>query len=290
MKNYILLIITILSLVIVFSCNKKRISENPETKEMEEYIRNAQDKRAQFTFAQYDELLQVLSDSNIIVLPINEFKDSINDNKVMVGLRHDIDCHPYKALELARMEQKYGMRSSYYVLSTANYYGKFIKNGINRFQCMDTIYKQISALGCEIGIHNDLLVVMIKHGLDPLNFSKDENKYFNSIGIDINGSVAHGSDLASKTIPNFKIFSEYADSSYVHYMGKAYKIGEYSMLDYGYGYEANFVNHNKEYSDSGGDWLEEGGLNQVIDELKNSKAGARITILAHPVWWGKKAE
>ena len=59
------------------------------------------------------------------------------------------------------------------------------------------------------------------------------------------------------------------------------------MAEYGFEYESNFIPHNKYYSESGGDWSVEGGFDQVIQELKDSRPGARIQFLMHPVWWGK---
>ena len=270
----------------VISCQKDEISDDPTYEELEEIIRISQDDRSVFTFAQYEELLKMLSDTNFIVLPINEFKDSINNDKIMFGMRHDVDCHPFKALIMAQMENCYNLRSSYYILATAKYYGKFTDEGINRFHCLDDLYLKIHNLGNEIGIHNDLLVVMIKKELDPFLFNWNELDYYKSLGIDVNGSVAHGSELARKTIPNYQIFSDYAQSDYVEYEGKKYPIGEHSMLEYGFEYEANFVNHTKYYSDSGGSW-NVGSFDTVLEGIKNAKPGDRIQMLAHPVWWGK---
>lgn len=270
----------------VISCQKDKIPNNPTYEELEQAIKVSQDDRSVFTFAQYEDLLKILSDTNFIVLPINEFKDSINNNKVMFGMRHDVDRHPFKALTMALMENRYNLRSSYYILATASYCGKFTDEGINRFACLDDLYIEIHNLGNEIAVHNDLLVVMIKKGLDPFLFNKSELEYYKSLGIDVNGSVAHGSGLASQTIPNYQIFSDYAKSDYVNYEEKNYRIGEYSMLEYGFEYEANFVNYTKYYSESGGNW-NAGSLEIVLEQIKNAKMGDRIQMLTHPLWWGK---
>jgi hypothetical protein len=259
----------------------------PPIEELEKFVKQHQDGRATQTFAQYEELLTVLTDGKYTVLPLNEFRDSIDNSKVMVGIRHDVDCHPFKALKMAEMERDYGIRTSYYILATGGYYGQLKKGGIYLYECMDDIYKEISYYGHEIGIHNDLVVIMIQYEMDPLTFNKYELEHYKKLGIDIHGTVAHGSDLASKTVKNFEMFSDYCKNTNLEYGGKTYKIGQHSMKEFGFEYEANFINHTQYYSDSGGDWNLKGGFPELISKIKSSKPGDRIQILAHPVWWGK---
>jgi hypothetical protein len=288
MRHFIYLYFLIF-LLLILSCGKGRISDFPDLQEVEEYVSKTQDHRAVFTYEQYEELLNLLDDTNFIVLPIHEFIDSINDNKIMFGLRHDIDCHPFRALEMAKMEHKHNFRATYFVLPTADYYGKYNDDGFRPYKCMDEVYKELHSYGSEIGIHNDLLVVMIEHGLDPIKFNDKELEHFKSIGINIYGCVAHGSDLASKLVPNFEIFSDFAKSDSVEYQGVKYRIGEHSMKEFGFEYESNFLNNTKEFSDGGGHFYV-GDFDEVIRQIKEQKKGARILLLAHPVWWGKKAE
>jgi hypothetical protein len=206
---------------------------------------------------------------------------------VLVTLRHDVDNHPFKALEMARMEQSHGIRASYYILSTARYYGKYKTTNVIRYPSMESVYLNLYAMGHEIGVHNDLVEIMINHKLDPFVFAKDELKYFEKLGIPIYGSVAHGSYTASNTVRNFEMFSDFAKSKSVEYEGKSYPIGQHTMAEYGYSYEANFINHTKYFSESGGKWSNKGGYDEFIQFIKNSKPGDRIQILTHPTWWGK---
>jgi len=48
-------------------------------------------------------------------------RNTFNDSKVVVGLRHDVDFNPFKALEMAIIEKFYGIRATYYFLATAEY-------------------------------------------------------------------------------------------------------------------------------------------------------------------------
>ena len=128
---------------------------------------------------------------------------------------------------------------------------------------------------------------MIKYRLDPCTFNQQEIDFYDGLNITIHGSVAHGSPIAQETKPNFWIFSDFAEANDVEYKGDKYRIGEYGMKEYGFEYEANFVDFNKYYSDSGGEWNIEGGLEEVLNQLRNCQKGERVQILAHPVWWGK---
>jgi hypothetical protein len=268
------------------SCTDK-LPENPSLEAVENYVRKKNDAKAVFTYDQYKELLNELTDEKYIVLPINEFRDSANNSSVMIGLRHDVDHHPFKALEMAKIEHGYNIRSTYYILPTASYYGFFKKDRFYRHACMSEVYNDIAHLGHEIGIHNDLIAVMLKYNHEPYSFNKDDLEFFKSIGIEIHGTAAHGSSIAIETVPNYEIFSDFVKKKTIDYKGKSYQIGQYSLNECGFQYEAYFVEFNKYFAEGGGVWNKPYGLTGVLQELKNSKPGDRIQILTHPVWWGK---
>lgn len=66
----------------------------------------------------------------------------------VVCLRHDIDCHPAAALEMAELEAGEGVASTWYVLLTAHY------NPRSRV-CRSAL-QRLTGLGHEIGLHYDL--------------------------------------------------------------------------------------------------------------------------------------
>jgi hypothetical protein len=220
-------------------------------------------------------------------LPIDEFRDSINNEKVLIGLRHDIDCHPFKALEMAKMEKAHGFSASYYILASAAYYGEFVQGEIVRNECMERIYKEIYSLGTEIGIHNDLISNMILHGIDPYSFNYDELSFYNNLGIEVVGTAAHGSYITAETVDNYEIFSDFAQVASIEYEEQSYAIGQYSLNDFGFDYEAYFVYFDHYYSDSSRNWTGEGEFESFLETLGESKLGTKIQLLTHPVWWGK---
>jgi hypothetical protein len=257
-KHIFIFTITISLTLLFSSCNKGEKADDMSIEELETLIRSTYDAQANKTNAEYEELLNELSKDKYIVLPMYQMIDTVNPDKVIVCLRHDVDAHPFKALELATMEYLHGISSTYFFLSTATYYGTFTKNGMVRHECMKDIYQKISYFGHEIGIHNDLLAVMIEHNLDPFVFSQEEIAYYNSLGITIYGTASHGSSIARETVANYQIFSDFSKSNYVEFNGTQYPIGMHSLADYGFKYEAYFINDNKSFSDSG-----ENGMSQV---------------------------
>lgn len=255
--------------------------------ELEGRIRTTYDSRAVFTWDQYIALLRELSDKKFIVLPLNEMRKTFNNSKVVVGFRHDVDLNPFKALEMAKIEKDLGIRSTYFILPTSDYYGFISRKGFVRNTGLDSLIRKIYKTGAEIGIHNDLLTVMIGYHSDPFIFNEKDLSFYRSLNIPIYGTSSHGSPIAKKTVPNFQIFSDFAKRDTIHYNGTVFPIGRRSLKEYGYEYEAYFIDFNKYYSESGGKWNVPGGFAGMIEKLKESAPGDRIEILTHPDWWGK---
>jgi hypothetical protein len=275
---------------VTFTTNSGIPVKNPSYRELEKTIREKYDSRAIFTWDQYTELLTELKRSRFRVMPLHEMVNTYDSSKVVVGLRHDVDFNPFKALEMARMEQRYGITATYFMLATADYSGTFIGSRLERSRGIKALYQDLHETGAEIGIHNDMIAIMILQKIDPYKFNRDELGFFKSINIPVYGTAAHGSEIAKKTVPNFQMFADFAVKDSVLYEGKKYPLGKCSLKDCGYQYEAYFIKHNIYLSDSGGKWHEADGLKGVIQRLRTSVPGDRIEILVHPEWWGKEAQ
>jgi hypothetical protein len=286
----------IILIVIFTSCEKPQVQdaipiyppdERPYSA-LEKKIREMYDYRAVFSWGLYHDLLLELSKGKFLVLPLNEMRNTFDDSKVVVGLRHDIDMNPFKALEMAEMEKDFGIRATYFILPTADYYGYIYKTGLTRSVGLDSLIRDLYKKGPEIGIHNDMLTAMIEYGFDPFIFNSHELVFFRALNVPIFGTASHGSPIAKKTVPNYQIFSDFAKSDSITYNGKKYPIGKNSLKEYGFEYEAYFLNFNYYFSDSGGKWNDELGFTGILQKLENSVPGDRIQILAHPDWWGKQ--
>lgn len=70
-----------------------------------------------------------------------------NFNKAVI-LRHDVDFSLEKALEMAEIEKKEEVQSTYFILLSTNFYNIFSKESCD-------IIKKIQSLGHNIGLHFD---------------------------------------------------------------------------------------------------------------------------------------
>lgn len=254
---------------------------------LESTIRSKYDNYSVFRWDEYTRLLDTLKNEKFVVLPMNEMRNTYDNSKVIVGLRHDVDFNPFKALEMAKIEELNGFRATYYMLATAEYSGKISSTGLVRPAGYDYLVREISNTGAEIGIHNDLLAVQVLHKLDPFEFNKEELNFYGSLNIPVYGTSSHGSPFAKATVPNYQVFSDFAKSDSAVYQSVKFPLGLHSLEQFGYMYEAYFVNFGIYYSDSGGKWNDPEGLNGILKKLQSSKPGDRIQILVHPDWWGK---
>jgi hypothetical protein len=269
------------------SCLKEPIDDGLEYEILKAEITEKYKNHPRFTWDQYQAILIELSKDKYVVLPVYEMKDYFDTTKVVVCLRHDVDVQIFKAQEMCEMEYFFGIRSTYYILATARYYGRFVNNILIRNICMGEAYLKLNYYGHEIGIHNDMLTVMIKYGYDPLAFNKQELDYYASLGIPIYGTASHGSEIARQTVANYQIFSDLALQANVDYKGVTYNLGQHSLEEFGFSYEAYFIDYNKYFSEAGGDWNFDDDYDGMMRALKNSVPGDRIQILTHPAYWGK---
>jgi len=98
-----------------------------------------------FTYRSYEALLRFVRDD--LGRPIVPLRDAPADGPCVI-LRHDIDCSLPKALAMARLEHRLGVRASYFVLLTSEYYNLMMP--ANR-----AIVREIAAMEHEIGLHYD---------------------------------------------------------------------------------------------------------------------------------------
>lgn len=94
---------------------------------------------------EYQCFLQQALSMGYEIMPICAAKSESKPGKVLF-LRHDVDLDLQCALKMAKLEAKLGVRSSYYILASGDYYHPFTAE--NR-----GIIAQIEALGHEIGLH-----------------------------------------------------------------------------------------------------------------------------------------
>ncbi len=97
-----------------------------------------------FTYDAYKSLIALLQGNNYT---ITDYHNWTSHEKCVV-LRHDIDYDIKKALEFANLENGLGVKSTYFVLVTSDFYNVFSSANAN-------MLNKIAALGHGIGLHFD---------------------------------------------------------------------------------------------------------------------------------------
>ena len=271
------------SLAVIKSAPIETKSESPDTN---------------FTYEKYSNFLLKISDtSKYLVLPIDDFRKTINTKKIVIGLRHDVDLNLDKAVEFSEVEKVLGFRSTYYILHTADYYLANSNNkAVHNLNIIPVLRSMQDKSGFEIGWHNDLVTLQIVYNIDPVTFLTQELKWLRDNGLKITGTASHGSNYCKDYLyVNFYFFNEcanppwgmgiYVNNKTIQVGSKTVTIRKGNLSDFGLEYEAYFLNNNKYFSDAsfiGGKRWDIGMLN-----LNTLIPGDRVIILLHPVHWHK---
>lgn len=270
--------------------NRQAFSVDREKKMEEVLLENESAVRAakhKYAWSDFLALLdEIKNGDRYLVRPGRDFIHTFAADKVVVYMRHDVDIDPATALRMAEEEHKRGLQASYYLLPTAGYYGKKSGAGVRRYADMDRLYRQIQSLGHEIGVHNDLLSMMILWDIDPLEFQKQELAYYRQAGFQVVGAVSHGSGIVrSRSLNNMWVFSEFGKKGTYDNKGVAVEYGACSFKDYGFIYEGYRIGHTVGTSDIAG--FKTG--RDVVEKVKTFKPGDRVSLLTHPIHWGDNA-
>ncbi|NUO10109.1 MAG: sulfotransferase [Candidatus Brocadia sp.] len=219
----------------------------------------------------------------------------------MVALRHDIDHSLDLALEMGYWEKEYGIRSTYFLLHSADYWNdsRFIE------KCL-----QIQDFGHEVGLHLNILAEWMRDRIDnpSLHLEKLIAPLRNA-GVRLSGVSSHGDRLCYKQqFINYWCFSELrppdpvttesgicaegipvkeerfqirypSTHRLVRENGHIFDLWSISTKKLGIDYEANHVAYDSYYTDTGGGWFRSG------DPMKQTLASGRHQILMHPVYW-----
>lgn len=120
-----------------------------------------------------------------------------------VNLKHDVESQPQKALDLARIEHKYGHCATYYVQA-------YLMTESNK-----PIFQAIQKMGHEVTYHHDVMDGAKGVLLNALSIYKENVEKFRSLGFEVHTVCQHGnpvsdfenrdffrSDLVQREFPN----------------------------------------------------------------------------------------
>ncbi len=113
----------------------------------------------EFTYSAYKGLIRLLKDEGYMVTNYHDYSACKEETDIVI-LRHDIDSCVEKACKMAQLEEELGIRSTYFVLVTSEFYNIAAKRNA-------TMLREIHAMGHEIGLHFDEMCYEGK-GLDEM--------------------------------------------------------------------------------------------------------------------------
>ena len=199
-----------------------------------------------FTLKHYEEICNIIAESQY---KISFFNDYFLNFKNILVLRHDIDQSLEQSIKIATIENRYNIKSTFFLWLRSPFYNIFEK------KYSDIIYK-ISNLGHQIGLHFDENVYKIENEKNLNKFIEKEinliRNYFNI---------------------NIYTISMHKPSEWL--LNNDVKLNKYVNT-----YEKRFFRDFKYLSDSRRQWRE-GCICNKIDVKKYNK----LHLLIHPFWW-----
>jgi len=168
-------------------------------------------------------------------------------------IRHDIDRSPVQALALARIEAELGVRATYTILLSGEFYSPFERSTRELLQ-------QISNLGHDLGLHFDAAWHGIENEADLTEAITWEAGVLNRL-------------LELPAARQIKMFSFHNTTPFT----MACKASHYAGLRNAY---AGYLQEHVQYtSDSNGYWIHR-SWQELLDQRPD-----RIQVLTHPEWW-----
>jgi len=242
----------------------------------------------------YEGFLKYLVTSNhFMIVTQKDFPTATSTDKVIISLRYDLDDDINNAVRFAYREHKFGIKSTYYVLHTANYYGVTSENYFKRNDKIKYyLHKIQNDFGQEIGWHNDLVTLQIVYNLDPKEFLRTELSWLRSNGINIFGTVAHGSEYCYVYHYLNSYFWKHSPGSFggsfdnwefIPKNGENIKIEKDDLSSYNLEYDGNLYAYDYFYADCdrvNGELWHMGMVN--FDTIQ---PGKKVIILLHPQYW-----
>ncbi|WP_048600750.1 polysaccharide deacetylase family protein [Rubeoparvulum massiliense] len=202
-----------------------------------------------FTKQHYCEILEELQRLNFPFLIYDELdQDSLWEQERQVILRHDIDLSISYAHQMAELEEKLNIRSTYFVWLTSPFYN--VLSSASR-----TLLKEIKGMGHQLGLHFDA---------SPFQESNE-----------LVDQIIHESKILSQIIDSpVQIYSFHRPSNTL--LNQQIQIPGYLNA-----YDQRFFTEYKYLSDSNHHWREGCACQHLHHEKK-------LNLLIHPIWWISK--
>ena len=207
-----------------------------------------------FSLRHYEQCIKAAKDSGYVFLKFHEWQEFEKYDKV-IFLRHDIDMDIDSAMRVAKIELKYGIKSTYFL----RVLGKYNPWNLPNFDKL----KELLAMGNEIGLHYepDFSTLNNRNLADDIIFQMKILEHF--LNIKVQSICPH----------------EPARTGSLHLDEEtSKKLG--NLL---HAYNDFFFKRLKYISDSSCRWRE-GCMHEFI-----GRGVKQLCILTHPFWWYDKS-
>ena len=120
-----------------------------------------------------------------------------NNKTSYCQIRHDVDADIVACLPMAKIEAELGIKSTYFLLHSASYFGEWKidqNNGEATFfrnEELAQYYLQLQELGHEVAIHTDPLHLYQNLNIDGARALVADIEWLRSIGLKIRGTAPH---------------------------------------------------------------------------------------------------
>lgn len=205
--------------------------------------------------------------------------DELDKGFRFVNLKHDVESQPQKALDLARIEHKYGHCATYYVQA-------YLMTESNK-----SIFQEIQKLGHEVTYHHDVIDGAKGELAKAISIYTTNIDKFKSLGFNIQTVCQHGNPVSDYDNRDFfrsrlvqENFPNHSDImvDFMHKIGQKYIY----ISDVGMGFKIVIDPLNLEKRSESEKYIILGDLNNVINELQ-SNPNASYIVSAHPHRYNK---
>ena len=201
----------------------------------------------EFTYRAYEHLIDTIFENGYEIVSYKDWQDKAR----CVILRNDIDNDIGKALELAKHEKKLGVKSTYFVLVTSDFYNVFsLKN--------QRLLQEISDCGHDIGLHFDEV------RYPDISTPEDAKRYIMEEAKLLSGAIGKKVDTVSMHRPSkMMLETDLHIPDMINSYGKVY------------------FKEFKYVSDSRRRWRE------PVTDIIQSGSYERLHILTHAIWYNE---
>lgn len=189
-----------------------------------------------------------------------------------IYLRHDVDQFIGPALDMAKLENEAGIKSTYFLLNTADYWKLMVNEP-----------KYLQELGHEVGWHNNALsqFYFYNQGSDLKRIIEDALRELRAFGVTIRGTASHGDGhCAELKYINYHIFERASTIPLKYPRRDDHPV--FKLIDFGLEYEAYFLKRNLYLTDSGGYFNIDSA--EMANKF-NTMEDCTLQILCHPEHW-----